>query len=111
MSAAVAMPTDAERIVDHWRAGVLSVPPHDPPCPGMTSAGWPGVHAGMIEFLDTWGVDRDPSPRRCDPRDSNGALVNVTHMPFSSIEPGIVRFPNGLVNRGMTNPVKSIPLW
>jgi hypothetical protein len=123
VSIAAALPTDAQRIVEHWRAGVLSVPPHYPPCQGMTAAGWPDVHAGMIEFLDTWGVEavhlgfgtralfgvhRLAAAFRVD---ATGALVNVNHMPVVMIEPSIIRFANGLVNRGMTNPAESIPLW
>lgn len=123
MSVALALPTEAERIVEAWRAGVRSLPVLSPPCPGMISAGWPGVRAGMLAFLDTWGLDavrmsfgtralfgvhRLAAAYRVD---SCGALVHVTWMPVAAIEPGVIWFANGLVSRGMTNPDESVPIW
>ncbi|SFG65307.1 hypothetical protein [Methylobacterium gossipiicola] len=123
MSAALALPTEAKRIVEAWRAGVRSLPVLAPPCRGMTSAGWPGVRAGMLEFLDTSGLDavrmgfgtralfgvhRLAAALRVD---SCGVLVMVTWVPIARMEPGVIRLANGLVSRGMTNPDESIPIW
>lgn len=103
---------DPERIVAAWRAGVLKLSPEKPPCPGMIWAGWPGVHAGMLAFLDKhgvlvvqlgfgtralFGVHRLAAALRVD---SSGALVKVTWSPVATMEPGVIRFANSLVFRG-----------
>jgi len=114
---------DPERIVAAWRAGVLKLSPDTPPCPGMIWSGWPGVHAGMLAFLDQrgaeavrlgfgtralFGVHRLAAALRVD---SCGVLVMVSWVPIATMEPGVIRLSNGLVSRGMTNPDESIPIW
>jgi hypothetical protein len=63
MSAALAL-TDATRLVASWRAGVLSLPEDQVPCPGMIwtergpagrSGVWRSVRKAMLAFLDDWG--------------------------------------------------------
>jgi len=123
MSAVAAAMADPECVVAAWRAGVLSVPSDTPPCAGMIWQGWPGVHAGMLSFLDErgieavhlgfgtralFGVHRLAAALRID---SCGALVMVTWVPIARMEPGVIRLANGLVSRGMTNPDESIPIW
>lgn len=63
MSAALALP-DSARLVASWRAGVLSLPDDQVPCPGMIwrEAGpngregvWRSVRKALLVFLDDWG--------------------------------------------------------
>ena len=63
MSAALAL-SDTARLVASWRAGVLSLPDDQVPCPGMIwrEAGpngregvWRSVRKAMLVFLDDWG--------------------------------------------------------
>lgn len=63
MSAALAL-TDSARLVASWRAGVLSLPDDQVPCPGMIwrSPGeggregvWRHARKAMLVFLDEWG--------------------------------------------------------
>lgn len=89
----------------------------------MVGHGWPGVHAGMLDFLDTWGLEavrlgfgtralfgvhRLAAAYRVD---SCGALVKVTWTSVVRMEIGAIYFANSLVNRGMTNPTESVPIW
>ena len=63
MSAALAL-TDSVSLVASWRAGVLSLPEHQVPCPGMIwvepgprgrPGVWRSVRRAMLAFLDDWG--------------------------------------------------------
>ena len=63
MSAALAL-TDSARLVASWRAGVLSLPDDQVPCPGMIwtergpagrSGVWRTVRKAMLAFLDDCG--------------------------------------------------------
>ena len=63
MSAALAL-SDTARLVASWRAGVLSLPDDQVPCPGMIwrEAGpngregvWRSVRKAMLVFLEDWG--------------------------------------------------------
>jgi hypothetical protein len=63
MSAALAL-TDSASLVASWRAGVLSLPDDQVPCPGMIciepgphgrSGVWRSVRKAMLVFLDDWG--------------------------------------------------------
>ncbi|ACK84801.1 hypothetical protein [Methylorubrum extorquens] len=63
MSAALAL-TDPARLVASWRAGVLSLPDDQVPCPGMIwtelspsgrSGVWRSVRKAMLAFIGDWG--------------------------------------------------------
>ncbi|SOR27161.1 conserved protein of unknown function [Methylorubrum extorquens] len=134
MSAALALP-DSARLVASWRAGVLSLPDDHVPCPGMIwrEAGeggregvWRSVRRAMLVFLDDWGeaaadlgwttealfgVHRAAGALRSD---STGALVSLYPRRCIALcerEIHLERRGSIMVDRGLTNPADSVPLW
>lgn len=134
MTAARAL-TDSQRLVSSWRAGVLSLPEHQIPCPGMIwiepgpkgrPGVWRSVRKAMLVFLDDWGeaaadlgwsteqlfgVHRAAAALRAD---STGALVTVfPRRVVAMCEREITLERRGSIQtfRGLTNPADSVPIW
>ncbi|WHQ72548.1 hypothetical protein [Methylorubrum extorquens] len=134
MNAALAL-TDSAHLVASWRAGVLSLPDDQVPCPGMIwrSPGeggregvWRHVRKAMLVFLDEWGehaadlgwstealfgVHRGAGALRSD---STGALVSLYPRRCIALcerEIHLERRGSITVDRGLTNPADSVPLW
>ena len=134
MSAALALP-DSARLVASWRAGVLSLPDDQVPCPGMIwtergpsgrSGVWHSVRKAMLAFIDDWGeaaaefgwstealfgVHRLAGASRAD---CTGALVTVYPRRCIALcerEIHLERRGSIMVDRGLINPADSVPLW
>lgn len=136
MTAALAL-TDVARLVASWRAGVLSLPEHQVPCPGMIwiepgprgrPGVWRSVRRAMLAFLDDWGeaaaafgwsteelfgVHRLAGAYRTD---STGALVCLYPRRCIALcerEIHLDRIGGSVVvdRRPLTNPADSVPIW
>ncbi|GJD92900.1 hypothetical protein [Methylobacterium iners] len=124
MSAALAYALGLEaETVAIWRREIELIDSYKIPCPGQSWRHWPRVQAGMLLFLDDWGVAAIEAGwtdiglfgvhRRMGAvrADSTGALVTFTPYQVEALASGEIHFVNGLVDRGLTNPAESIPLW
>lgn len=134
MSAALAL-TEGDHRLASWRSGVLRLPEDWIPCPGMIwvapgSGGrtgvWRAVRGAMLRFLDDWGtaaaefgwttealfgVHHMAGALRAD---STGALVTLYPRRCIALcerEIHLERRRSVVVDRGLTNPAESVPIW
>lgn len=136
MSAALAL-TDSARLVASWRAGVLSLPDDQVPCPGMIwtergpagrSGVWRSVRKAMLAFVDVWGesaadlgwstealfgVHRLAGASRAD---CTGTMVTVYPRRCIALcerEIHLDRIGGSVVvdHRALTTPAECVPIW
>jgi hypothetical protein len=136
MSAALAL-TDSDRLVASWRAGVLSLPDDQVPCPGMIwtergpagrSGVWRSVRKAMLAFIDDWGeaaadlgwttealfgVHRTAGASRAD---CTGTMVTVYPRRCIALcerEIHLDRIGGSVVvdRRPLATPAECVPIW
>lgn len=120
---APAVPTIAKKTVESWRAGVVTLSPDVPPCPGVRK--WPLAYAGIRAFLDHQHADQAAELGwttlelfGCHPRvgtirpDYCGALIIFGGKHVIAVEADLIRYANGLAYRRAPMPAGlSVPVW